>query len=93
MNVWNFVTEFYHVRIKYAYKICQHAVTKTFHLELVDALCSISKVSISLPWVKVMLKNPHVPSLNNCFFFLLMRKKTKKLALTELDSVKKKNYI
>ena len=26
-----------------------HAVTKMFHLELVDTLCSISKVSISLP--------------------------------------------
>ena len=52
-----FVIEFYHVRIKYANKICQHAVTKMFHLELVETLCSISKVSISLPWVKVMLSS------------------------------------
>ena len=40
-------TEFYDVRIKYAFQICQHAITKMFHLELVDALCSISKVRIS----------------------------------------------
>ena len=31
--------------------------TKIFHLELVDTLCSISKVSISLLWVKVMLNS------------------------------------
>ena len=35
--------------IKYANKICQHAITKMLHLELVDTLCGISKVSISLP--------------------------------------------
>ena len=49
INVWNFVIEFYNVRIKYTNKICQHAVSKMFHLELVDTLCSISKVIIRLP--------------------------------------------
>ena len=38
LNVWKFVTEFYHLRIKYANNICQHAVTKMFHLERVDSL-------------------------------------------------------